>query len=128
MTSTFTGLELTALRAQTKAFILAAPNTISLVPTFKAMQDSGGYRVVDGFPRQPQTFKLIATSSSERPTEAGPDTGVVRMHDYILLGEWDAEVRPGDHWTDQNNIRYEVIALVPYNGYETRAEVTASGE
>jgi hypothetical protein len=125
---TFTGASLPALRAATHLFISMDPSAITLVPKVQVLQPSGGFTEQDAVSRPLQQFKLIARSAAERPFEAGPDAGLQRTHDFILLGEWDAVMAVGDHWIDASGTRYEIVALVPYNGYETRAVVTADGK
>jgi hypothetical protein len=74
-----------------------------------------------------QTFRLIQQSPSGSSIEQRDEEGSTeRRVDYVLLGKWDAEIDLGDYW-DSGDMRYEVMSILPYNGYETRANVEATG-
>ena len=120
--------ELRTQRKNTTAFIAADPLTLRLTPRASARTPSGAY-AAQGRPERPlQTFKLIMQSPAGSSIEQRTEDGTERQVDYILLGEWDAEVEPGDYWDDDLGQRWEVKAIVPRNGYETRAVVEAHGK
>jgi hypothetical protein len=64
-------------------------------------------------------------SASQKPTIT--DDGIEREIDLTLLGPWDAQLDIGDWWRDGEGLKYEIIEMVPYNGYEVRALVVKSG-
>lgn len=106
-------------RRLTKVYIDYDPTVITLIPTIKTATPTGGYTESDGPPRIPQTFKKIAVaafSAAPRITIAG----VERIIDYVLLGEYDSIMEPGDHWFDSNGDRYTVIAIEAGHGYERK--------
>jgi hypothetical protein len=76
----------------------------------------------------PQIFRLINQTVGNGVSTAS-DGGQVRTDDYILVGSHDADVEPDDSWEeiapDGSLIQYRVDGLLPNNGYEIRASVTA---
>lgn len=120
--------ELRVNRVNTTAFIAAEPLTISLQTRGRERTPSGAYAAPAASERPPQTFKLIMQSPAGGSIEQRTEDGTERQVDYILLGEWDAEVEVGDYWDDEFGQRWEVVAMVPRNGYETRAVVEAHGK
>jgi hypothetical protein len=121
--------ELELQRSNTAAFIAADPTTIALIPSVQTKLPSGGVEISPGSPQPAQTFRLIPMSHTERPTRAanstGSETGLVRKHDFTLLGNWDAVWQEGDFWDDAEGKRWVIDALVPDNGYQRKAMVTA---
>jgi hypothetical protein len=116
-------------RFNTAQFIAKRPSVIELIPTVKTRTPSGGTALSDGAPRAAQILRLIELTSP-----SGNSPGRLRTQDgqqlkvtYQLLGQWDAVIEVGDHWEDASGAEYEVKDLLPYNGYEQRAEVTKRG-
>lgn len=109
------------LREQTLKYIAYDPITIALIPVVRADTDEGGQSIVDGPPRTPQIFKLIALTSNQRLelTVSGKE----RIIDYHLLGAHDSLMEVGDHWSDSDGNRYEVIAIQAGHGYERKGFV-----
>jgi len=121
-------VELGINRLNTAAFIAADPLILTLTPRIASRAPTGGVITQNGPERAPQTFKLIMQSPAGNSIEQRTDDGTERQVDFILLGEWDAEVAVGDWWDDENGNRWEVRAIVPTNHYETRAVVEAHGK
>lgn len=121
----YISLELAVLRDQTTYFIAANPMTLLLTPTRDDRTSQGGVRKVNLPTRPPQKVRLISQGDSQRPTIT--EDGIEREIDLVLLGEWDAQIDIGDWWRDGEGLLYEVIEMVPYNGYEVRALVVKSG-
>lgn len=118
-------LELQMLRDQTEWFMAARPSDITLTPVKTERTSTGGVARINLPPRPSQRFRLISTSDSQKPTIT--DDGIEREIDLTLLGSWDAQVDIYDWWRDGEGLRYEVVEMVPYNGYEVRALVVKSG-
>lgn len=121
-------VELATHRVNTRAFIAADPLRIALQVRGSARTPSGALARERQSERPLQTFKLIMQSPAGSSIEQRTEDGTERQVDYILLGEWDAQVAVGDYWDDAAGQRWEVVALVPRNGYETRAVVEAHGK
>lgn len=121
----FITVELALLREQTIWFIAANSIDLVLIPVVIQRTASGGYNVINQSPRPPQRMRLISMSADQRPTIT--EDGVEREIDLTLLGRWDAQIDIGDWWRDGEGLLYEVIEMVPYNGYEVRALVTKKG-
>ncbi len=121
--------ELEVNRFNTKAFIDANPTSLILTP--RTRQDNGeGSSWVDGTPRPVQVVSLIDQSYFRGPV---PGTllsadGTQRQVDYQLLLEHDGQVGLFDYWIDGEGVRWEVLDLLPFNGYERRAKVARYGE
>jgi len=120
--------ELRVNRINTRAFIRADPIQIALKTRVPVRSATGGFSQSAGTPRALQTFKLIMQSPAGSSLEQRTEDGTERQVDYILLGEYNAQVYVGDWWEDGNGNVWEVRALVPANGYETRAVVEAHGK
>lgn len=119
------GLELQMLRDQTEWFIAANPVWLVLNPVNRVKQQGGGIARLPLPPRPPQHLRLIVMSFTQKPTIT--EDGIERQIDLTLLGRWDAEIDVGDYWEDGEGLYYEVVEMVPYNGYEVRALVVKSG-
>lgn len=119
---------LAVTRRQTKWFIDNDPFEIVLTPIVKTRVPGGGYQVVDGTPREPQTVKLIYTGSARGVAgQEGSQTtadGVEHRYDYVVVGEHDFQVAIGDTWEDSRGNLCRITGLIPDNEYERR--VTAS--
>lgn len=123
--SGFINLELALLRDQTDWFIATRPMDLVLTPVRRERRTNGGYADVNLPSRPAQRMRLIAMSADQRPTVT--EDGVEREIDLTLLGRWDAQIDIGDWWRDGEGLRYEVVELVPNNGYEVRALVSKKG-
>lgn len=117
--------ELETQRRLTADFIAADPTELTLIPSTRVRQPSGSWKAVEGPPRDPQLFKVITQADRNPPTLTVD--GVERRADYVIVGPWDAELAPGDTWTDAEGRRYEVIELSDGYGYMTKAFVIARG-
>lgn len=118
-------LELQMLRDQTEWFIAARPIDLTLTPV-KSQRTSTGGTTRTNLPARPaQRLRLISMSDSQKPTIT--EDGVEREIDLTLLGPWDAQIDIYDWWRDGEGLLYEVVEMVPYNGYEVRALVVKSG-
>lgn len=119
--------EIAVNRLNTDIFIRQNPVSVALRTRATIQTPSGGSEHVEAETRQPQTFRLImqspAGASIEQRTEFGETE---RRIDYVLLGSWDAEVDVGDFW-ERSGVHFEVMSLIPWNGYEVRANVEANG-
>lgn len=123
-------IELRVERRNTTAYIARAPITVTLVKSSKVRQAGGGWKYVDGDPKAPQTVTLIlqtagALSNDVAPLAAGDGRNLTL--NYIMVGEWNADIEEGDKFT-LNGREARVQYLLPYNGYEVRAAVVTGGE
>lgn len=114
--------ELNIHRLNTNAFIAANPMVVELIPRAKALSGTG-VKWQEGDARPLQVGRLIDTG--ERSAQPAQD-GVQRKDIFQLLLPFDGEVALDDYWIS-GGIRYEVTSILPYNGYERRAEVTRYG-
>jgi len=108
-------------RQVTMDFIAADPVTIVLIPRTETTTPGGHKTYVDGTPRAAQTFKLSLLGSDQRPIVTV--SGQERRIEYHLIGAHDAIVAVGDHWTDADGTRFEVMGFTDGYGYETKALV-----
>lgn len=119
-------------RKTTRAFIMASPVDIALIPSAEQRTASGGVMMIDGVARPVQTFRLIPMSHTERPVAstsgvAGASGGVQRKYDMTLLGEWNSEFQENDYWFDEKGQKYVIDAVIPFNGYERKGLVMSYG-
>jgi hypothetical protein len=110
-----TAFALSMHRKGTTEFIAANPTTIIL--TSKTEAWVGGTKTLDvDSEREPQDFKVIWSGSDGIVVTA---SGTTRRFDFILVGEYDANVAIGDFWDIEN--QHNVIEYVyPSNGYEVK--------
>jgi hypothetical protein len=120
--------ELKMHRVNTTAFIGHRPTSVILVPIEKVDTPAGGYKVNDLPPRDPQTFRIIELGQSSTPPVLQLTDGSQREAEFWLLGEHDAQIAIGDHWTAIDGRHWEVGDLVRSNDYETRALVAERGK
>lgn len=121
----YISMELAVQRDLTEWFINANPIWLTLTPTSKDRTSSGGTKRVNLPPRPVQKLRLISMSASQKPTIT--DNGIEREIDLTLLGPHNAQIDIGDWWRDGEGLFYEVIEMVPFNGYEVRALVVKKG-
>lgn len=120
--------ELKYNRLNTTEFIEVKPVTIALVPQEKVSQPSGGYKLVDQAPREPQTFRIIELGAHQNPPIIVLTDGKQRAVDFWLLGEWDANMAVNDHWVAEDGREWLVGDIVRSNHYETRGLVVERGK
>lgn len=121
----YISLELALLRDQTEYFIAAHPIELIVTPVRRQKTSSGGVAQMNMPARPVQRLRLISMSASQKPTIT--DDGIEREIDLTLLGPWNAQLDVGDWWRDAEGLLYEIVEMVPYNGYEVRALVVKSG-
>lgn len=121
----FITLELALKRDQTVWFIAAQPTDLVLTPVQRQRTSTGAWKYVNQPARPSQRLRIISMSASQKPTLT--DNGIEREIDLTLLGPWDAQIDIGDWWRDGEGLFYEVLEMVPHNGYETRALVVKKG-
>lgn len=116
-------IEISLHRKGTERFINADPTEIVLIPSTETWV--GGTKTFSsGTPRTAQNFKVIWPGSQDGITVTS--NGTTRRFDFILVGEYDALVSIGDHWTvDTQHFQVEWIA--PSNGYEVKAGGSSHG-
>jgi hypothetical protein len=121
----FIGQELAVNRDLTEWFIAANPIWLRVTPVKKQKTGAGGTALVNLPERPPQRMRLISMNASQKPKIT--DDGIEREIDLTLLGPWDCQLDVGDWWVDGEGLRYEIVEMVPFNGYEVRALVVKSG-
>jgi hypothetical protein len=120
--------ELRANRRVTTAFIDAHPIIVALNPVSRSRTASGGEIIGQAPPRDEQTMRLVDQSSAggNNPGDVRASDGSQRKYSHQLVAAWNAEMAVGDWWT-QDGARYEVMEIMPFNGYERRGMVTRFG-
>lgn len=122
-------IELAAQRRITRAFIAAHPVSVTLIPR-SVVKTATGTKLVDQPAREPQTVRLIDQSAAggTTPGVVTSADGQQRKVEFQMLGAFDAEFGLHDYWLDSAGVRLEVAELLPYNGYECRAQVVRYGQ
>lgn len=115
-------------RNLTEWFINANPIQLALIPEIKISTAAGAHKPGEDLARPVQTFRLVALSSQRVPIQT--DDGKERVHDFVLVGKYDAEIAVGDHWIDDLGSRHEVIMIEPKPplDYEVRAYIYKHGD
>jgi PKD repeat protein len=116
------------LAAGTLDFIQANPITLALLPRVETRTAAAGKVRETGPARAAQTFRLVPqnTSSANSPGVVQTADGTQRKATHVLVGMPDAVMAVGDTWK-VGSTRYEIMELLPDNGYERRARVMADG-
>jgi hypothetical protein len=112
-------------RRLTRQFIEVAPVTIELIPVAVA-QSAGGRDEVMQTPRAPQVFTLLEPGDSGHRDKVTMVDGSQLTIEYLLLGEWDAQMADGDRFIHDGR-KYKLVHVMPENGYERRAMVIRHG-
>ncbi len=117
-------------RTLTHWFIMSDPVPVVLVPRVSTRTPSGAVKTTDGPPRALQRFKFVygGNTGAGRAGIVPTGDGRERMFSYIMIGDYNAVVEPGDHWTDESGQSWEVEELLPYNEYELKATVRSYGQ
>lgn len=113
------------MRRQTKHFINVYPLSIALVRTVMTPDGSGGVKSLGPDPLDPQTFRQITQPTSPQVLRRTIDGEEVQP-DFVLLGEWDADIQVGD-WYMKDGAKHEVVYVKEDRRYETWAEVKYRG-
>jgi hypothetical protein len=121
-------VELRINRENTTAFIAVKPSEIALVPQTKVDQPSGGWKLVDGEAKAPQTFRIIELGMQTTPPIITLTDGKQRAVEFWLLGEWNANMAVDDHWLAEDGREWLVGDIVRSNQYETRGLVVERGK
>lgn len=111
----------------TQMFINQRPSTIILTPLARERIKGGGYKDVEGTPRDPQTFRIIETTMVGDDQHLQQSEGEVRRQPSWLLGMPGAIVEMNDFWFDGDR-RWRVAEVIRDNEYETRAVVEEVGK
>jgi len=120
--------ELAIHRANTIAFIAENPTAVTLIPKVgKVRIPSGGWRDEDAIPRLPQSLRIIELGSRSNPPTFRAQDGSVREVHFWLLGTYDADMEPGDHWQGATGRQWEVADVIRFNHYEVRGLVVEYG-
>lgn len=121
--------ELRVMRMNTLAFIEADLRLVTLTPQ-TAQRSGTGTRMVAGAPRPTQKARLVDQTRTFNafPGKATGSDGTARDMQYQLIMLWDAEIDKNDYWIDADGYRWDVLDVLPDNGYERRAEVRRHGQ
>lgn len=113
------------MRKQTKQFIEVYPQSIPLVRTAMIADGSGGVKSSGPSPLPAQIFRQITQPTSPEVFRRTIDGEEVQP-DFVLLGEWDADIAIGD-WYMKDGAKHEVVYVKEDRRYETWAEVKYRG-
>lgn len=118
-----TNTRLNLLRYTTQAYIADDPTSISLRRKVRVPKPGGGH---DKAPitLDPQIFRIINQTTSSGLEYSTTDGGETHQYSYTIVGAYDADIEIDDDW-DEGDINYRIDGIMPNNGYETRAVVTA---
>lgn len=116
-------------RNLTHWFIMQDPVDVVLIPRVTTRTTTGATKQEDGPSRPLQRFKFVygGNTGAGRAGIVPTGDGRERMFSYVLIGDYDAEVDVGDHWTDDKGQNWEVEEILPYNGYEKKATLRSYG-
>lgn len=121
-------IELSINRLNTQAFINAKPSSIELIPQTKEETKSGGYKLVPGTARSPQTMRIIELGANQTPPIITLTDGKQREASFWLLALHDAAMAVNDYWVAADGREWLVGDIVRSNHYETRGLVTERGK
>jgi len=113
------------MRKQTTAFIAVYPQSIALVRTAMVSDGAGGVVSSGPSPLPAQIFRQITQPTNTQVLRRTIDGEEVQP-DFVLLGEWDADVAVGD-WYMKDGAKHEIVYVKEDRRYETWAEVKYRG-
>ncbi len=116
-------VELRVQKRLTTAFINTQPISVALTPRQKVRTPTGGAKLEELAPRDPQTMRLVEPPKPQ--LEIALD-GIQREVEFLLLGEYDAELGVYDTFSHDGH-DWEVVQLYHFNGWERRAAVARLG-
>jgi len=109
-------------RKNTKRFIDSDPTVITLITPVEAMVN--GTKVANYTEdRAAQTFKIIWQGEDGIVREI---PGGVRRFNFVIVGEYDAELAIGDFW-ETGDQKHVIEYVYPDNGYEVKAGGVSHG-
>lgn len=120
-------VELDIHRKNTRAFIAVKPSIVVLTPQTNVRKPGGGYSIVQGTPRDPQTMRIIELGMVQTPQVLNLTDGKQREARFWLLGEFSAQMATGDFWRSDDGRLWEIGDIVRENGYEQRGLVAERG-
>jgi hypothetical protein len=102
-------LEIQVQRRNTAAFVMADPLTLVLTPHTRTSTAAGGFRLDEGEPREPQTFRLIP--AEDTAPEVSNSNGRMSEPTYTIMGLWNADMDQWDTFSLNGNV-YEIASPV----------------
>lgn len=117
--------EVRALRSQTREFILADMRLVSLWRTTFRPNGTGGYVPDELIGIYEQEMRLIPTNSLSITRERVDGTVVTPT--WVLLGEYNAEMRQGDMFFMPDGQVAEILTVEEKQTYQTKGEVILHG-
>jgi hypothetical protein len=121
-------VELKIHRMNTKAFIDVRPVQLELLRPTMVRAKTGGQKPGSLQLLPPQTMRIIESQYRVQNTVTLSD-GTQREADFMLLGEWDADMKQDDYWVDPETGRNWIVGdVIRPNQYEQRGLVVERGK
>jgi len=110
-----------------RKFVDAEPADIVLFRPTMTGTVAGGLVKGTPTPLAAQHFRLVPFKKRlTQITRDTPDGNIINLA-YVLIGEWDADVKPGDYFEWENGV-YDVLSIEPNRSYRTAANITYRGQ
>ena len=120
--------EIAGLRRGTTAFIEHDPRDVALWRVVAVPNGSGGFLPAVGGYIYPQRMRLIPTDANGGTgTERRLGDGTLVTPNWVLLGEWNAEVRREDRFAFPDGRIARIVYVQEKRAYQTKAEVVLVG-
>lgn len=119
-------VEVLALRRQTRQFIQTDMRLISLWRYEYVPNGAGGFlpgNLIGIFEQEMRLIPFGSIGSSRERTE-----GTVVTPSWILMAEYNAEMRPGDRFFMPDNQVAEIVTVEEKRLYQTKGEVVLHGQ
>jgi hypothetical protein len=120
-----TSVELQAQRRQTMAEVGATGRWMTLNRQEWVENISGGNRP-SGPPASLVRQRLLLVAPTTQLPERQTIGGITMVPEYILKGDYQADVQRGD-WFYIDGVKYEVVFVHPNREYQVKAEVVYLG-
>jgi len=117
--------ELSLLRINTTAFIDADSKQITLERRTTQSNGSGGFN--ETYTPLPEAQKMRLIPLGDKSPVRQTLDGEAAQPDYMLLGEWNADLQRWDKFEDQGH-RYQVLFIHEKSSYERKGEVKYIGD
>jgi hypothetical protein len=117
--------DLATLRKQTAEFIGYNPMEVVLLRPQRVADGSGGWKDDPPTALASQTMRKITQPTNSQVFRRTIDGEEVKP-DFVLLGEYNADVQNGDYWLEDGR-RYDVVYVKDDRRYETWGEAIYRG-
>lgn len=110
-----------ALRRVMGAFIRADLRMVSLSRKKKIDSGAGSWVWGDAQTLPPQPFRLVPMKRRLSDLTSDTQDGRIPAIDYVLVGQWNADILVGDEFT-LNSTQYKIVGIEPHTNERSHTD------